>query len=143
LKSALNSAFFDTHHVGVWKNFFFTPLMCMHEFLGPFPEAHGRSKFFFSTVFACFTSKWSNLRVTGIKNKIFIKNWLTLSCIRHTQTGQLHTTRSDRTAAYYTFIQDSCILHIHTGQLHTTHSYRTAAYYTFIQDSCMLGSSDF
>jgi hypothetical protein len=21
--------------------------MCMHEFLGPFPEAHGRSKFFF------------------------------------------------------------------------------------------------
>jgi hypothetical protein len=32
----------------------------------------------FFAIFACFKSKLSYLRVTGIKNKIFIKNQLTL-----------------------------------------------------------------
>jgi hypothetical protein len=38
---------FDTHHVGVWKKFCLSPLMCIHEFLGPFPEVCGRSKIVF------------------------------------------------------------------------------------------------
>jgi hypothetical protein len=47
--------------------------MCMHDFLGLFPEARNRSKFFFLPF-----SPVLHQNVTGIKNKIFIKNQLTL-----------------------------------------------------------------
>jgi hypothetical protein len=50
MKSTQNSAFFDTHHEGVWKNFVWTPLMCQCTFLRPRQGERAGSKKLFLPV---------------------------------------------------------------------------------------------
>jgi hypothetical protein len=57
LKSTQNSAFFDTHHEGVWKKFFFDPsYVPMHFFEAAPGRARAIKKNFFAG-FPFFTSK--------------------------------------------------------------------------------------
>jgi hypothetical protein len=54
-----NSAFFDTHHEGVWKRIFWAPLKCLCAFFVAAPgRAHAIEKNLFAG-FVCFTSKWN------------------------------------------------------------------------------------
>jgi hypothetical protein len=84
---------FDTHHVGVWKKFFWAPLMCMYKFLGPFPEAHGWSKNFFCR-FRLFYIKMKLSQGNRYQNKIFIKNQLTLQHIKYIRITLITTVNS-------------------------------------------------
>jgi hypothetical protein len=77
LKSTSNSAFFYTHHEGVWKKNVWTPLMCRCAFLRPRQGTRTRSKNFFCW-FRMFYIKMKLLQGDRTPKKFFIQNQLIL-----------------------------------------------------------------